>query len=107
MIPKDPNSRGPKGFLIDLGLVRKEDGERSNARHGTGTMEFMAYEVLQKRTKHPWRHDLESFFYVLAKWSTCSAKYCQVGHIEVLFGRFSPLRITIPCTMLLSKYSVE
>ncbi|EDN08361.1 predicted protein, partial [Histoplasma mississippiense (nom. inval.)] len=37
---------------------------RSGARHQTGTMEFMAIEVLLN-IDHTYRHDLESFFYVL------------------------------------------
>ncbi|KAM4067491.1 kinase [Hirsutella rhossiliensis] len=36
----------------------------SGARHQTGTVQFMAVEVLRK-TDHTYRHDLESFFYVL------------------------------------------
>ncbi|KAI0201879.1 hypothetical protein F4808DRAFT_450183 [Astrocystis sublimbata] len=39
-------------MLIDLDLAK------------TGTMQFMAVEVLRK-TDHTYRHDLESFFYVL------------------------------------------
>jgi hypothetical protein len=50
----------PKGMLIDLDLAKELDG---GARHRTGTMEFMAIEVLQG-VSHTYRHDLESFFYV-------------------------------------------
>jgi predicted transcriptional regulator len=35
----------------------------SGASHRTGTMQFMAMEVLQGKG-HTYRHDLESFFYV-------------------------------------------
>ncbi|PQE05123.1 serine threonine- kinase Sgk2 protein [Rutstroemia sp. NJR-2017a BBW] len=35
----------------------------SGARHRTGTMQFMAIEVLEGKG-HTYRHDLESFFYV-------------------------------------------
>jgi hypothetical protein len=42
---------------------RKEDGIPSGARHRTGTMQFMAIEVLEGKG-HTYRHDLESFFYV-------------------------------------------
>jgi hypothetical protein len=53
----------PRGMLIDLDLAKELDGGPSGARHRTGTMEFMAIEVLEGRA-HTYRHDLESFFYV-------------------------------------------
>ena len=52
------------GMLIDLYLAKELGSGRSGARHQTGTMEFMAIEVL-RGTDHTYRHDLESFFYVL------------------------------------------
>jgi hypothetical protein len=55
---------GFMGMLIDLDLAIEVGGERTGARHQTGTMEFMAIQVLQK-IDHTYRHDLESFFYVL------------------------------------------
>ncbi|RMD41240.1 hypothetical protein DV735_g3917, partial [Chaetothyriales sp. CBS 134920] len=61
------NAKGaedPKGMLIDLDLAKVVDAGRSGARHRTGTMEFMAVGVLSGHT-HTYRHDLESFFYVL------------------------------------------
>lgn len=51
------------GMLIDLDLAIK-DGERTGGKHMTGTMEFMAIDVL-RGVEHTYRHDLESFFYVL------------------------------------------
>ncbi|KAI9147408.1 serine/threonine-protein kinase Sgk2 [Paramyrothecium foliicola] len=60
--PKTAN--GFKGMLIDLDLAKIRDSGPSGARHQTGTMQFMAVEVLRK-TDHTYRHDLESFFYVL------------------------------------------
>ncbi len=51
-------------MLIDLDLAKVRDSGPSGARHQTGTMQFMAVEVLRK-TDHTYRHDLESFFYVL------------------------------------------
>ena len=51
-------------MLIDLDLAKVLGSGRSGARHQTGTMEFMAIEVLQG-IDHTYRHDLESFFYVL------------------------------------------
>ncbi|KAL7962532.1 serine/threonine-protein kinase Sgk2 [Trichoderma compactum] len=65
IIITDPEiADGFQGMLIDLDLAKLRDSEPSGARHQTGTMQFMAVEVL--RTKdHTYRHDLESFFYVL------------------------------------------
>ncbi|KAI0543394.1 serine/threonine-protein kinase Sgk2 [Xylaria curta] len=60
--PKKAN--GHKGMLIDLDLAKIKDSPASGARHQTGTMQFMAIEVLGK-IDHTYRHDLESFFYVL------------------------------------------
>ncbi|KAI9765989.1 MAG: hypothetical protein M1840_006996 [Geoglossum simile] len=53
----------PRGLLIDLDLAKELGSGPSGARHRTGTMEFMAIEVLKGKT-HTYRHDLESFFYV-------------------------------------------
>ena len=50
-------------MLIDLDLVI-EVGKRTGAWQMTGTMEFMAIEVLYG-ANHTYRHNLESFFYVL------------------------------------------
>ena len=51
------------GILIDLDLAKEQGSSRSGARHRTGTMQFMAIEVLDG-ISHTYRHDLESFFYV-------------------------------------------
>ncbi|KAF2164526.1 hypothetical protein M409DRAFT_67691 [Zasmidium cellare ATCC 36951] len=53
IITDSPNGDGFKGR-----------GQGAEARHRTGTMEFMAIEVLL-RISHTYRHDLEAFFYVL------------------------------------------
>ena len=53
-----------KGMLIDLDLAKERESGPSGARHQTGTMQFMAIEVLRGRD-HTYRHDLESYFYVL------------------------------------------
>lgn len=45
---------------LDLAIL---DGERTGGRHMTGTMDFMAIDVLHG-AEHTYRHDLESFFYV-------------------------------------------
>ncbi|KAI9779875.1 MAG: hypothetical protein M1816_003322 [Peltula sp. TS41687] len=57
------DNRDYKGILIDLDLAKELGSGPSGARHRTGTMEFMAIEVL-KGVSHTYRHDLESFFYV-------------------------------------------
>jgi hypothetical protein len=46
-----------------LDLAKELDGMPSGARHWTGTMQFMAVEVLEGKG-HTYRQDLESFFYV-------------------------------------------
>ena len=64
IITNPEESGGFAGILIDLDLAKVLGSGRSGARHQTGTMEFMAIEVLQG-IDHTYRHDLESFFYVL------------------------------------------
>ncbi|KAL7930335.1 serine/threonine-protein kinase Sgk2 [Trichoderma chlorosporum] len=66
IIITDPaTADGFKGMLIDLDLAELQDSSSlSGARHQTGTTQFMAIEVLRK-TDHTYRHDLESFLYVL------------------------------------------
>ncbi|CAD6505694.1 BgTH12-01184 [Blumeria graminis f. sp. triticale] len=63
-----------KGYVIDLDLaVLLTDGKAQEKRQAmTGTMEFMALEILSGScestgvtVEHSYRHDLESFFYVL------------------------------------------
>ena len=77
IIVTDPNQNdGSTGMLIDLDLatVVKEDGtnERSEAQKMTGTLKFVAIEVVELafcnarlKLDYTYRHDLESFFYVL------------------------------------------
>ena len=74
-----PGSRGslpsdiPKGFLIDLDMAKHispkpttPNGTPKGLRRRTGTMLFMAIEILEGTcSRHHWRHDLESFLYVL------------------------------------------
>lgn len=65
IIITDPNQAdGFKGMLIDLDLAKVKDSGPSGARHQTGTIQFMAVEVF-RTVDHTYRHDLESFFYVL------------------------------------------
>ncbi|TGO43961.1 hypothetical protein BCON_0689g00010 [Botryotinia convoluta] len=63
IITELPAEGDPKGRLIDLDLAKELDSMPSGARHRTGTMQFMAIEVLEGNG-HTYRHDLESFFYV-------------------------------------------
>ncbi|EDN06556.1 predicted protein [Histoplasma mississippiense (nom. inval.)] len=71
IIITDPDKAdGYSGMLIDLDLAKEVGSGRSGARHQTGTMEFMAIEVLLN-IDHTYRHDLESFFYVLMRVSRC------------------------------------
>ncbi|KAF2459673.1 hypothetical protein BDY21DRAFT_338901 [Lineolata rhizophorae] len=64
IIITDPKRTGVTGMLIDLDLAKELSNGLSGARCRTGTMEFMAIEVLLG-ISHTYRHDLESFFYVL------------------------------------------
>ncbi len=64
IIITNKDETGFSGMLIDLDLAKVLGNGRSGARHQTGTMEFMAIEVLLG-IDHTYRHDLESFFYVL------------------------------------------
>ncbi|EDN02894.1 predicted protein [Histoplasma mississippiense (nom. inval.)] len=74
IIITDPDKAdGYSGMLIDLDLAKEVGSGRSGARHQTGTMEFMAIEVLLN-IDHTYRHDLESFFYVLI-WQ-CARHVC-------------------------------
>ncbi|CAK7268910.1 hypothetical protein SEPCBS57363_003330 [Sporothrix epigloea] len=57
-------SGGYRGMLIDLDMAKVLGSGRSGARNLTGTIQFMAVEVLQG-ADHTYRHDLESFLYVL------------------------------------------
>ncbi|KAI1825765.1 hypothetical protein F4861DRAFT_537785 [Xylaria intraflava] len=64
IIITDPEKTGFSGMLIDLDLAKELGTGRSGAHRRTGTMQFMAIGVLQGAS-HTYRHDLESFFYVL------------------------------------------
>lgn len=65
IIITDPEeANGFRGMLIDAEYGIENGSGRSGARQQTGTMEFMAIQVLQG-VAHTYRHDLESFFYVL------------------------------------------
>ncbi|KJZ70169.1 hypothetical protein HIM_10429 [Hirsutella minnesotensis 3608] len=83
IITKPEMADGYKGMLIDLDLAKVADTGPSGARHRTGTMQFMAVEVL-RQADHTYRHDLESFFYVLlwmcARESWSKPRLSREGH---------------------------
>ncbi|KAI0117805.1 serine/threonine-protein kinase Sgk2 [Nemania sp. FL0031] len=105
---------GFRGMLIDLDLAEEDQGT-SDPRHRAGTLHFMAIEVLLGLS-HTYRHDLESFFYVLiwlcatrdrdksleetmlAQWHMGSYDEMarvkrgdmDVGGLEVIMGEFPP-----------------
>ena len=81
IIITDPDKAdGFSGMLIDTDLSTTVDiggkNQRSGAQRMTGTLKYMAIEVVQLAIRdarhdleHTYRHDLESFFYVFL--STC------------------------------------
>ncbi|EER43194.1 serine/threonine protein kinase Sgk2 [Histoplasma capsulatum H143] len=64
IITNPDKADGHMGMLINLDLAKEVGSQQSGARHQTGTMEFMAIEVLLN-TDHIYQHDLKSFFYIL------------------------------------------
>ncbi|KAI1987116.1 hypothetical protein LOZ53_004446 [Ophidiomyces ophidiicola] len=76
--PKIAN--GYSGMLIDLDLAKELGSGPTGARHQTGTMEFMAIEVLLN-IDHTYRHDLESFFYVLI-WQCALSGWNRCGRLK-------------------------
>lgn len=65
MMNEEDGNPSWRSFLIDLDLAIKEQRQRfSGARSNAGTRAFMAIGVLYGE-KHSFRHDLESFFWVL------------------------------------------
>ncbi|KAI1176893.1 hypothetical protein F4777DRAFT_587648 [Nemania sp. FL0916] len=78
MITDPAKANGFRGMLIDLDLAVEEDqgvgSAQGQVRERTRTLEFIAIGVLN-RASHTYRHDLESFFYVLI-W-LCACRYCE------------------------------
>ncbi|EEH36147.2 hypothetical protein PAAG_00470 [Paracoccidioides lutzii Pb01] len=62
---------------------RSWEGAKSGARHQTGTMEFMAIEVLFN-IDQTYRHDLESFFYVLI-WQCARHGWEKLKQLQKLY----------------------
>ncbi|KAK2812984.1 hypothetical protein FQN50_001005 [Emmonsiellopsis sp. PD_5] len=80
IIITDPEETGHAGMLIDMDLAKELGSGRSGARCRTGTMEFMAIQVLFN-TDHTYRHDIESFFYVLI-WQCAVHGWRFTGRME-------------------------
>ncbi|KAL1977857.1 hypothetical protein VTN31DRAFT_716 [Thermomyces dupontii] len=78
IIITDRAKTGFAGMLIDMDLAKELGKGPSGARRRTGTMEFMAIEVLLNKD-HTYRHDLESFFYVLI-WQCARRGWEYVGN---------------------------
>ena len=77
-----------KGMLIDLNMAKETESGPSGARHRTGTVQFMAIQVLLK-ADHTYRHDIESFFYVLL-WM-----YARESWLKQFSGEEMPLLIPL------------
>lgn len=59
-----------RGFIIDLDhAIDLSENNANIEEFRTGTLPFMAIGVLLHEEDHNFRHDLESFFYVLC-WIT-------------------------------------
>jgi len=57
-------------ILNDFDLAGQVEAEATTARHRTGTLPFMAIELLRKAgATHRLQHDLESLFYVAVWWA--------------------------------------
>ncbi|KAG6290124.1 hypothetical protein E4U09_004590 [Claviceps aff. purpurea] len=66
IITRSATANGFKGMLIDLDMACTRGSDQDGALHAVGTLPFMAAEVLLK-IDHTYRHDVESFFYVLLR----------------------------------------
>jgi hypothetical protein len=67
-------------MLIDLDLAEEMDSPPNGASHRTGTMQFIAIEVLQGKG-HTYWHDLESLFYVFI-WMCIRYGHKDVADVE-------------------------
>ncbi|RPB23921.1 hypothetical protein L211DRAFT_838374 [Terfezia boudieri ATCC MYA-4762] len=65
-----PRDTPLRGCLIDLDYAIEASAQPSGALDRTGTYPFIAVQVLRGRERHRYRHDLESFLYVLI-WVCC------------------------------------
>ncbi|EDN06067.1 predicted protein [Histoplasma mississippiense (nom. inval.)] len=118
IIITDPGKAdGHSGMLIDLDLAKEVGSGRSGARHQTGTMEFMAIEVLLN-IDHTYRHDLESFFYVLIWQCARHEIWCAGSHETITntkqgnigaggFERILTVEVSPPNNSLLTKWYTD
>ncbi|KAG5964262.1 hypothetical protein E4U56_002338 [Claviceps arundinis] len=72
IITRPATADGFKGMLIDLDMACTRGSDQDVASQAVGTLPFMAVEVLLKKN-HTYRHDVESFFYVLLRMCGCEA----------------------------------
>ncbi|KAG5951479.1 hypothetical protein E4U57_006878 [Claviceps arundinis] len=72
IITRPATADGFKGMLIDLDMACTRESDQDGASQAVGTLPFMAVEVLLK-INHTYRHDVESFFYVLLRMCGCEA----------------------------------
>ncbi|RPB18422.1 hypothetical protein L211DRAFT_831680 [Terfezia boudieri ATCC MYA-4762] len=92
------------GALIDLDYaieIGSTEGRASGAADRTGTYPFIAMAVLANREMHRYRHDLESFLYVLL-WVCCypvtldpNPKQRDMMGMDNIWPRLHPLRTWI------------
>ncbi|KAL6859357.1 hypothetical protein J3F83DRAFT_768986 [Trichoderma novae-zelandiae] len=78
IIITDVHKTGFWGMLIDFDLVKELDNGPVEAGVRTGTMDFMAIQVLRSTAAPTYRHDLESFLYVLL-WLCITRGWVFVG----------------------------
>ncbi|KAF8421855.1 hypothetical protein EV426DRAFT_608215 [Tirmania nivea] len=65
-----PRDTPLRGCLIDLDYAIEASAQPSGALDRTGTYPFIAIQILRGQERHRYRHDLESFLYVLL-WVCC------------------------------------
>ncbi|KAI1132176.1 serine/threonine-protein kinase Sgk2 [Nemania abortiva] len=75
IITEPETADGFKGMLIDLDQAKVGNSSPDETKHHVGTMPFMALEVLETE-EHTYRHDLESFLYVLL-WMCARQSWCN------------------------------
>ncbi len=91
--PEFNKAQSIRGILndLDMALMLREDGtidyDSGHHHHFSGTRPFMALDLLRPRsstepTVHLYRHDLESFFYILV-WAAARYKYSTGAMITV------------------------
>jgi len=65
-------------ILNDFDLAGRVEAEVATAQHRTGTLPFMAIELLEEAgAMHRLRHDLESLFYVAVWWAVTGTHTSQ------------------------------